>query len=36
MHQTKKKWKTFGEKYMGKTFNIMKRRAGYRPVSTKP
>jgi hypothetical protein len=27
-HQTKRKWKTFGEKYMGKKFNIMKRRAG--------
>jgi hypothetical protein len=27
MHQTKRKWRTSGEKYMGKRFNIMERRA---------
>jgi len=28
MHQTKRKWRTFGEKYMGKKFNIIERHAG--------
>jgi hypothetical protein len=36
MHQTKTKCRTSGEKYMGKEFNIMERRAGKGPVPTKP
>jgi hypothetical protein len=36
MHQTKRKWRTFGEKHMGIKLNIMERRAGLKkPVPTK-
>jgi hypothetical protein len=30
MHQVKKEWRTSGEKYMGKKFNIIERRAEYK------
>jgi len=29
MHQTERKWRTSGENYMGKNFNIMKSSAAY-------
>jgi len=28
MHQTKRKWRASGEKYLGKKFNVMERRTG--------
>jgi len=30
MYRTKRKWRTSGGKYMGKKFNIMERRTGFK------
>jgi hypothetical protein len=35
MDQTKRKWRTFGGKYMGKKFNITKRRNGLKTSTNK-
>ena len=35
MHQTKRRWRTSGEKYMGKKFNIMERRTGLKTSTNK-
>jgi len=35
MHQTEKKWRTSGEKYMGKKLNIMERRTGSKTSTNK-
>jgi len=35
VHQTKRKWRTFGGKYMGKKFNIMERRTGLKTSTNK-
>jgi len=35
MHQTKRKWRTFGGKYMGKKLNIMERHTGLKTSTNK-
>jgi len=35
MHQTKRKWRTFEGKYMGKKFNVMERRTGLKTSTNK-
>jgi hypothetical protein len=36
VHLAKRKWRTFGEKYMGKKFYIMKSVLDKGPVPAKP
>jgi len=35
VHHTKRKWRTFEEKYTGIKLNIMERRAGYKTSTNK-